>query len=105
MTFTDYLKEQFVQTGEVHKDNWEDLYPEWLNQLEDEDLDKMAEEWETIKNNKKMEEIRGMRKSNVWRVDGAVGFTTQDNDEKIKNGGYNDALNDVIRVVNPYNSK
>ena len=50
-TFTDYLKAQFVETGEVNKEDWEDLYPEWLNQLEDEQLDVFAEEW-------KMQELK-----------------------------------------------
>ena len=44
-TYTDYLKEIFVQEGEVHKDNFEDLFPEWRYQLEDEEMDKYAEEW------------------------------------------------------------
>ncbi len=44
-TYTDYLKEKFVQEGEVHKDNFEDLFPEWRYQLEDEEMDKYAEEW------------------------------------------------------------
>ena len=44
-TFTDYLKEQFIETGEVNKENFEDLFPEWRYQLEDEEMDKYAEEW------------------------------------------------------------
>ena len=52
MSYTDYLKEQFVKTGEVNKDNWEDLYPEWLCQLEDEELDTYADEWKKLTNNK-----------------------------------------------------
>ena len=47
-TLSDYLKGQFVKTGEVNKEDWEDLYPEWLNQLEDEQLDVFAEEWKQL---------------------------------------------------------
>ena len=44
-TFTDYLKEQFIKTGECIKDNFEDLYPIWREELDDEQLDEFANEW------------------------------------------------------------
>ena len=44
-TFTDYLEDQFIKTGECIKDNFEDLYPAWKEELDDEELDKFAIEW------------------------------------------------------------
>ena len=57
-SYTDYLKEKFIAEGEVMKDNFEDLWPEWRSQLEDGDMDKFAYEWalmvfdKTFKRNK-----------------------------------------------------
>ena len=44
-TYTDFLKSKFIETGEVMKDNFEDLWPTWRDELEDEEMDKFAEEW------------------------------------------------------------
>ena len=49
MTFTDYLKDQFIKTGECIKDNFEELYPTWREQLEDEDLNKFAIDWANMR--------------------------------------------------------
>jgi len=49
MTFTDYLKEQFIKTGECIKDNFEEKYPTWRNELEDEELDKYAINWANMR--------------------------------------------------------
>ena len=45
MTYTDYLKDQFIKTGECIKDNFEDLYPAWKEELDDSELDEFANEW------------------------------------------------------------
>jgi len=44
-TYTDFLKEQFIKTGECIKDNFEEKYPEWRNELEDSELDEFAYQW------------------------------------------------------------
>ena len=44
-TYTDFLKEQFIKTGECIKDNFEELYPQWRNELEDSELDEFAYQW------------------------------------------------------------
>ena len=58
MTFTDYLKDQFIKTGECIKDNFEDLYPAWKNELDDDELNKFANEW-TNKQSEKLIEVAG----------------------------------------------
>ena len=48
-SYTDYLKQKFIETGEVNKENFEDLFPEWRYQLEDEEMDKFAIDWANIR--------------------------------------------------------
>ena len=45
MTYTDYIKEQFIKTGECIKDNFEEKYPTWREELDDSKLDEFANEW------------------------------------------------------------
>ena len=45
MTYTDYLKQKFIKTGECIKDNFEEKYPTWREELDDSELDEFANEW------------------------------------------------------------
>ena len=45
MQFTNYLEQEFIKTGECIKDNFEELYPTWKEELDDDELNKFANEW------------------------------------------------------------
>ena len=45
MQFTNYLEQEFIKTGECIKDNFEDKYPTWKEELDDDELNKFANEW------------------------------------------------------------
>ena len=45
MQFTNYLEQEFIKTGECIKDNFEDKYPPWKEELDDDELNKFANEW------------------------------------------------------------
>ena len=45
MQFTEYLEQEFIKTGECIKDNFEDKYPTWKEELDDDELNKFANEW------------------------------------------------------------
>ena len=45
MQFTEYLEQEFIKTGECIKDNFEDKYPTWREELDDDELNKFANEW------------------------------------------------------------
>ena len=45
MQFTNYLEQEFIKTGECIKDNFEDKYPTWREELDDDELNKFANEW------------------------------------------------------------
>ena len=45
MQFTNYLEQEFIKTGECIKDNFEEKYPTWREELDDDELNKFANEW------------------------------------------------------------
>ena len=45
MQFTNYLEQEFIKTGECIKDNFEEKYPTWKEELDDDELNKFANEW------------------------------------------------------------
>jgi len=51
MNFTEYLKQEFINGSVVKKDNFEELWETWMEELSDEQLDILAEEWKNIVTN------------------------------------------------------
>lgn len=54
MTFSNYLKEQFIKEGEVKKENFQEEYNIWYMELEDKSLDNLAESWRIQENTKQL---------------------------------------------------
>ena len=44
-SFTDYLKNEFINGSMVKKDNFEELWEVWKEELEDDEIDKHAIDW------------------------------------------------------------
>jgi len=44
-SFTDYLKNEFINGSMVKKDNFEELWEVWREELDDDELNKFANEW------------------------------------------------------------
>jgi hypothetical protein len=44
-SFTDYLKNEFINGSMVKKDNFEELWEVWKEELDDDELNKLANEW------------------------------------------------------------
>ena len=65
--FSEYLKEQFIKEGEVIKDNFQELWEDWRGQLDDEDLDKYAEDW------RMQDESKAKIKNALQAIEDAVG--------------------------------
>ena len=66
MQFTEYLEQEFIKTGECIKDNFEELYPTWKEELDDDELNKFANEWKLTtaieKNDYQMKELVDVEK-------------------------------------------
>ena len=44
-SFTDYLKNEFINGSMVKKDNFEELWEVWKEELDDDELNKFANAW------------------------------------------------------------
>ena len=60
-SFTDYLKNEFINGSMVKKDNFEELWEVWREELDDDELNKFANEWKLTtaieKNDYQMKEL------------------------------------------------